>query len=276
MMMRNNSNKLAQHTHCNYFDAHRSVIPGSECSRCFCTGHAGWKTWGVSASVGGVWDHWRRHLFLKLAVEVLQMSCLSCGKCFGTEDLLRRTLRCSKRFVQDKQQSKKTDCRMCFYDAQGKVASNQEGKKWRNPPIVCSRPERCGSQEVIVKPSVWSSCGSRVRFFCIFHWTLFLIRKFANFNFHSFKRDMLYEARFAPWSIWPLLWLHIVFGEWGSIQDPSFEVGRSEKTCHDIWCICCYLQDDYPLIYHLDVGAMYPGCKGGSNQHALGGWNWPQ
>ena len=38
-------------------------------------------------------------------------------------------LRCSKRFVQDKQQSKKTDCRMCFYDAQGKVASNQEGKK---------------------------------------------------------------------------------------------------------------------------------------------------
>ena len=37
--------------------------------------------------------------------------------------------------------AKKTDCSMWFYDAQGKVASNPEGKKWRNPPIAWSRLE---------------------------------------------------------------------------------------------------------------------------------------
>ncbi len=134
-----NGNKLTQdtgHTLKLHWD-HRSVIPGL--SSVQDVSHwPGWKTWGVSASVGGVWDHWR-----------LPLSQAWCGSSanvmwhfFGHRRFTFNKNRCKSR-VYDKQQNKKThtDCRIWFYDAQGKVASNQEEKKWRNPPIVWSRPE---------------------------------------------------------------------------------------------------------------------------------------
>lgn len=105
----------------------------------------GWQTWGVSASVGGVWDHWRRPLFCKLALKVLQVSC---GKCFDTEDLLRRILRCCKSFVQDKQQSKKNRLQHVVLRCPGKGGIKSGGKKVKKSSYRVVKAGTCGSQQM--------------------------------------------------------------------------------------------------------------------------------